>query len=339
LGKRVLRRDALALLGGLAGLAACGVPRAASETPPPPPPPPERLKLDPIVDVVPAAGLVWLIDARPHELIKDAIFGPVMATILPASRLETFAERHGGLDVRAAAQLAVAGYPHATLVLARIPFEPERVQEAFGARVGRVEGRAVEQGVTTIWGNVPHAREQLALMRGDAIAFEHGQLGPLRAAVYFAQGRLRRSSPALLAEPLASAAAVAGDAPLRIFAPGPFEGQWARGAAGLLGASTAVVATFRPMTHGPGGAVAVRVVLMGGWGSDGAAAAERLRSAFGVLAEDALGQMLGMDHPIDGPVVAADADALRLEVALDAAVLARGIHVAVDASVAEIMGY
>jgi hypothetical protein len=85
--------------------------------------------------------------------------------------------------------------------------------------------------------------------------------------------------------------------------------------------------------------VALRVVLMGAWGQDGAAAAERLRSAFGVLAEDALGQVLGINHPVDGPAVAADADALRLEVTLDAEVLARGIHLAADASVAEIMAY
>ena len=49
--------------------------------------------------------------------------------------------------------------------------------------------------------------------------------------------------------------------------------------------------------------------------------------------------MVGMDHPIDGPTVFADADALRLDVTLDASALARGIHIAADASVAEIMAY
>ena len=333
----MLRRDALLFLGALAGFVACRAPSAA--TGPRSSTVGHALALGPIIDLVPAAGLVWLVDARPRELVQDPVLGPVFSTIFPASRLDAFADHHAGLDPRAARQLAVAVYPDATLVLARLPFEPKRVEEAFTARVSRVEGRGVEWGVTTIRGDVPLAHEQIAFLGEEALALEHGQPGPLRAAVYFAQGRLRRSLPALHADPLASAASSVGDAPLRIFAPGPFEGQWARGAAGLLGASTAVAAAVRPISGAQRGMLTLRVVLMGAWARDAPEAVERLRAAFGVLAEDPLGQVLGIDHPIDGPAVDADADCLRLEVTVDAAVLARGIHVAADASVAEIMAY
>jgi hypothetical protein len=327
------------VLGGLAGFfAACFAPRPPRQ-PTPASAAPEPLKLDPIVDLVPAAGLVWLVDARPRALIEDPTLGSVSEMIVPRSRLQTFAERHGGLDVRATTQVAVAAYPSATLILGRLPFEPSRVEKAFGERVTRVVGRVVDRNVTRIWGDVPNAREQIALLAGEGVAFEHGQFGPLRAAVYFAQRRLRRSPSALHAEPLAAAASMLGDAPLRVFAPGPFEGEWARGAAGLLGASTAAGVAIRPTVGVRGGAVAMTLVLTGGWGSDAAVAAERLRSAFGVFAEDPLGLTMGMDHPVDGPSIGADANALRLDVTLDAAVLARGIHIAADASVDEIMAY
>lgn len=332
------RREALAILGGLAGLVACGSSRSVRQ-PAAPAAVPEPLKLDPIVDVIPAAGLVWLVEARPRALLEDPTLGPVVATILRPSRLQAFAEHHGGLDVRAVTQVAVASYPSAVLMVARLPFEPSRVEQAFAARVGGLEGRVVDRNVTRVWGSVQHAHEQIAFLAREGMAFEHGQLGPLRAAVYFAQGRLRRSAPALRAEPLASVASALGEAPLRVFAPGPFEGQWAHGAAGLLGASTAVGVAVRPMVSARGGGVSLRIVLTGGWGQDAAVAAQRLRSAFGVFADDPLGLTMGMDQPVDGPSIGADANALRLDVTLDSAVLARGIHVAADANVDEIMAY
>ncbi len=240
--------------------------------------------------------------------------------------------------MRRAEELVVAGYPETTLVVARVPFEPERVEAAFAALGGAAEGRAVERGVTRMWRSVQDEHEQVALLAGRAVVFERGQLGPLRAAVYFAERRLRRSLPALGAEPLASAATFAGEAPLRAFAPGPFEGEWARGLAGLLRATTAIAVTLRPAANAPNSAVSVRMLLTGAWGQD-ASAAERLRSAFGVLMVDPLGRLTGIDHPLEGPTVTADAGALTLEVTLDALAAARGFHTVADASVAEIMAY
>ena len=74
------------------------------------------------------------------------------------------------------------------------------------------------------------------------------------------------------------------------------------------------------------------VRLLGGAGADpvGEAAA---------LSDEAIGRLTGFDHPLAGPTVTADAEALELDVTVDAAALARGIHPAGDASLAEIMAY
>ncbi len=336
------RRNALALLGALAA-SACGKARGggaagesrlgqkagAGET----------LQLDRVIDLVPAAGLTWLIEMAPRDLLAGPVFGPAVAQIVPESRFNRFAQRHGGLDPRGAEQIVFAGYAKTTLLVARVPFDPGRVDAAFVALGEAEEGRSVERAVTRMWRTMPGGHEQIALLAGQGLVVERGQLGPLRAAIYFAEGRLRRSLPALKAEPLASASTLAGEAPLRAFAPGPFDGEWASGLAGLLRATTAVAITLRPAANAAVAAVAARLLLMGAWGEDAPAAADRLRSAFGVLTGDPLGRLMGLDHPLDGPTVTADANVLRLEATFGALAAARGLHTIVDANVAEIMAY
>jgi hypothetical protein len=182
-------------------------------------------------------------------------------------------------------------------------------------------------------------RQQIALLGTEGVALERGHLGPLRAVTYFADGRLKKALPALQTEPLARAAALLGDAPLRAFAPGPFEGDWAAGMGGLLRATTAMAASAAP-APGPGGvpALRVRTVLTGAWGADGPTAAGRLTSVYDHLAGEALGRLLGVDHPLEEPRVSGDAEALRLDVLLDASGVAKGLRDATSASMREVMG-
>ena len=327
------RREILALLGVLA--AACA-PRAPAVAQAPLPAP---LALDPLVDLVPAAGLVWLIEARTEELLASPLLAPHVALVLPASRFEAFAQRHGGVDLRRVARLVVARYPEATLALASTPVQTARVEAAFTARAGTAEGRAVEGGVTRFWGSVGREREQVAVFGADAVGMERGHLGPLRAAIYFAQGKLKRARPALRTEPLARVATLLDDAPFRAFAPGPFEGEWAAGLGGLLRATTAVGASVRAAPRPAGAALEVQVVLVGAWGDDASRAAERLAASFQLLAADSLGRLLGIDHPLEEPRVSGDAESLRLQVVLDPLRIARGLQAATDAGVGEIMAY
>jgi hypothetical protein len=337
--RAVSRRGVLSWLVPTLALAtaACGRARIAAEPALPPAAAPRAI--DPVADLVPAAGLVWLVEMSPRALAASPVTGAALATIVTDERLRAFADRHGGVDLRQTEQLVIAAYPRATLALARVAFDPERVEAAFAARAGEVEGRAVARGVTRVWGSVGGEREQVAMLAGEVIAVERGELGPLQAAVYFAQGRLHRSRPALQAAPLSDAAALAGSAPVRAFAPRPFEGPWAGGLAGLLGATTAVAAAMRPVARASGAALAVEIVLTGGWGDDAPAAAARLLSAFDVLATDPLARLTGMDRPVEGPRVSGDAGALRLDVTLDATALARGVRAATGATLDEIMSY
>ncbi len=273
------RRDVLGALFSAVGAAACGgTPRdiAGGERATEP-----HLELDPIVDLVPAAGLVWLMEARPRELLADPILGETLSAIATADRFEALARRHGGVDLRQADQVAVASTANgmrATLGLALVHVEPGRVEAAFAARARNVEGRAVERGVTRFWGTVGEEREQVALFGRRGVGIERGGLGPLQASVYFAEGRLKRARPALRAEPLASVAERLGDAPLRGFAPGPFEGDWARGVGGLLRATTAVGARLR--SGRPGLAPMARWRCASSWRAPGARTQRRPRSAW-----------------------------------------------------------
>jgi hypothetical protein len=331
------RRALLALLAGAAGAVAasgCGGPRAVAV---PTSAPESTLKVEPVVDLVAAAGLTWLVEARPSELTASPVLIPAIASIVSEARFEAFAQRHGGVDLRLMRELAVAGFATSTLAVARVPVVEARVEAAFAQRAAEVEGRAVEGEVTRFWGSVGAGREQVAVLGRDAIALERGRLGPLRAAVSFAEGKLHRALPALRADPLARASTLVGDAPLRGFAPGPFDGEWAGGAGGLLRAATAVAASVRPQQRDPHGAMWLTILLTGAWGADANVAAERLGSAFRVLADDPLGRLMSVDHPLERPRLTANPEALRLDVVLDPLLLARGLHAATDAALAEIL--
>jgi hypothetical protein len=332
----IARRQVVgALLGALAaGAAACGGWQGVAIRPTPPAP----LALDPLVDLVPAAGLVWIVDARPREILASAALAGIVVAAAPGDRVDAFARRFGLVDPLRADQVVFAAFPRTTLALARLPVQEGSVEAAFRARAGLVEGGALERGVFRLWGTVGQEREQVAVFGAQGIGIERGAFGPLQAAEFFAQGRLKLSLPALRAAPLAAAAARLGDGPLRAFAPGPFEGDWARGLGGLLGGATALAARLRP-GNGPGAPLSLRLLLLGAWGADAPAASERLAAAFHVLAEDPLGRLTGLDRPVEGPTVTGDADALALDVALDPVTLGRGVRAVTGADLPEIMTF
>lgn len=326
--RRAIGLFAFALVAG-----ACG-PRAP-ELPAGPPPVP--LHLEPACDLAPAAGVEWVVEAKPRALAQTAELIPAIGLVVSEQRFASFAATHGGIDVRSIQDLCVAKYKESWLTIARAPFDPARVERSFVDRVLHGSARAVEvpnPPVVRVSGEVLGEPQQLVLFGREAAALEQGKAGPARAAVAFAQGRLKRASPALRGAALARATAVLGDAPLRVFAPGPFEGEIANGLGGLLRATTAVGASAK---LGAEGKLAVRVVLMGAWGKDADAAAERFKAAAHVVSETPLGRLLGLDHPPTPPVVRGTADALVLDATLDVQALARGVHDAVDAEIEEIM--
>src|SRR5262249_32437282 len=126
-GRRVRRvAAAIAIVALCMG---CG---GAPPTPAPPPLPP--LHLAPLPDLAPAAGLSWIVIARPRDLAARADLIPALHALVPEERLATFAARNGGVSPLELEELVAATYRATTLYLARGMIDPSRVEGAFAAR-------------------------------------------------------------------------------------------------------------------------------------------------------------------------------------------------------------
>lgn len=308
------------------------------------------LHVAPVSDVIPAAHLAWLILARPRDLAGRSDLIPAVRELVSEERLDLFAKRNG-VDLRAIDELAVARYADSTLYVARARVEPLRVEAAFTLHLREVGGRAVDRRgdaegqIVRTWGEAGGEGEQLAILGTLGVALEQGKLGNVRAVELFAEQRLKKAAPALRTPLLARAAELVGDAPLRAFAPGPFEDG--RGLGGLLAATTGVAVAVRfPAPRATPGRAAttttpaeVTVALLGAWKADGPAAAERLLAVYGTLSGSSLGSLCGLDYPLRAPQVRNEPDAIVLDVTVDALAATRGLHAAVDGQVAEIMRY
>jgi hypothetical protein len=302
--------------------------------------------VSPASDLVAAASLVWMIDARPREIFANADLIAPIHLIVSEDGFSAFAARTGGVDLRQLQEVAYATYPEASLIVARGLFDPPRVEAAFRKRAEAPDGRAIDgaraasggelQPITRAWGTVHEHREQLAIFGREAIALERGKFGPLRVAEAFAQERLKKSKPALRDTPLARAAELVGDAPFRGFAPGPFEDEWGHALGGLVRASTAIGVGVRP---GKDGALDATLVLLGGWNDLAEKAAIHLEAAFRRMMDQPLARLCGGDKPRAGPTTHGAADAITLKVTLDAMSVARGLRAATAANVDEIMSY
>lgn len=335
-------------------LSACG---GGTPAPKPAEPAPPALHLSPIDDLVPAAGLSWLVVARPREIAQRADLIPAIHELVGEDRFDAFAAHNGGVDLRELDELAVARYAGSTLYLARGRIDPARVEAAFAAHLVNVDGRAIDRKgggngggagdrIVRTWGGAADGREQLAIFGTFAVGLEQGKLAPLRAAELFAEQRLKRAAPARRTALLARASSLAGDAPLLGFAPGPFDAEWSRGLGGLLAATTAIAIAIRfpppaaADAASPAKAPALlTLVLLGGWGTDAPAAADRLLSVWNTMGATALGRLCAVDRPLAAARARTEPDALVLEVTLDTLAATRGLHAAIDAQVDEMMRY
>jgi hypothetical protein len=324
------------LLGCAGALVACGAGPAR-----PAPPPELGLALDPIAGLLPAPRLEWLVELRCREVWSHAGLRAAVSEVLPEARLAAFAVGHGGVDLREVDELVVASYASpatatgTTVVVARTNLDPARVEAAF-TRELEVQGRTASHPealhpLVHVWGVTGAEPRSLVLFGRRAALLERGPSVASRAAVAFAEGRLRRATPVLRSPPLDAAARLAGKAPLRVFFPGPFEGESAKGLGGLLAATTAAVLTASP----EGDTLRGDAWVLGGW-SDGAPdALRRLGATYEALATSEVGRLCGLKSVT--PTLTSPPDALPGEVRLDPLTLARGLHATLDASVTEIM--
>lgn len=330
----------------LAALVSCGPPAQNAPTEKP-------IDLPALVDLAPAAGLDSLVDAHPRELLAHPELLPLVLQVIPESQLRTFSERHAGVDLLKLEDLVVASYGPTTLYLGQDDFDGARLERAFKDRTTAVTGRFVDKpggplsGIVRLEGDVPGDHvEMIAFGRRVAALETHAvpsRVGPLRVAELFALHKLQRARPALQTAPLDAAAAALGDAPLRVFFPGPFEGDSAKGLAGLLGAATAVAIAVRPHVDDRSDPndhrtkLDVTIDLLGAWNDDAPAAGQRFAAAVESISRSDLGRLCGLNEPIRGPILKTTPTILSLYAVIDAARLAAGARSATGSQIDEIM--
>ena len=106
LGRRpLLEAVILALLAPVVAAGCGGEPPAKPPAPLPLPP----LRTDDLGDLLPAAGLVWGVRAKPREIAQVAWLIPAIAAFAPEERLDRFA-RVSGFDLRQAPESWFAGF-------------------------------------------------------------------------------------------------------------------------------------------------------------------------------------------------------------------------------------
>ncbi|WP_437781476.1 hypothetical protein [Sorangium sp. So ce1097] len=340
-GRGLRRRSVIGgLLGCVFGLAlpACGGAPSPPARPAPPLPP---LATADLARLLPQAGLRWLILARPREIAAVPWLIPSIAIVAPEENLARHA-RATGIDLRQVREAAIASYARpageARFYVARHSGDPRTIERLFRRRLTGKERRALDRpDVVRVTGDIGRAPHALVLLGPDVVGVQDGgspQRGPARVASLYALGRLKRSPTALSEGPLAALAARFGPAPVRAFAPGPFDGELARGARGLLAAATAVGAAARPSARE---GIALAIAVAGDFSASGEAASEELLRAWNELAHGSFGHLLGLDAPIEPPLATHAPDAVAVAVELSPRALARGLAAATGERLEEML--
>lgn len=331
-----------ALLGGTlaAALGLClpgcgGAPEAPPRKPEPPLPP---LAIADLTRLLPAAGLRWILVARPREIAAIPWLIPAISRVAPEQNLDRYAASTG-VDLRQIPEAVVASYEGgATFYLARHGGDARVIERRFHKRLtGRVRRALDRPDVVRVSGDIGAGPHALVLLGRDVVGLQDGgspTRGPARIAALYGVGKLRRSPTALAVDPLPALVERFGPAPVRAFALGPFEGELARGARGLLAGATALGAAARPSAREK---IALALAVAGDFSASGPAASEELLAAWDELAQSSFGHLLGLDVPVDPPLSTHAPDAVALAVELDPDRLARGIAAATSSQIEEIM--
>jgi hypothetical protein len=328
------RRCSITLRSLSCALVLNGVLGCHTESPLPPAAPPARLATEDPVELIPAAGLRWLLLARPQALLENEAFCGECSRLLPEARLRAFAARTG-IELRKAVFGLIAGYDLAT-VYAVVTTEPvaSAAVAAFrnhlrdGGRLARPHPRL--QSVTGMAGAKPEA----LITVGERVALVTvGDLTFARVIEAFALGRLERSPTALRGAALSKLPEFTqhADALAVLYVPGPFVGDWSHAGHGLLGASDALSVTLAPIGTG---AARFALHLAGDFPPD---ASERLETSWSELAESTTGRVLAFDRPLAPPQIRALPHRLELEIQLETAPIAAGLHAVLSGEAWEIL--
>jgi hypothetical protein len=284
------------------------------------------------VELVPAAGLRWLVRVKPRVLLENEAFRDAIEALAPASRRDAFAA-HTGVRLEDAEEALIAGYDLATVygVLLQNP-EARRALELFREHLrGGGELKEAAPGLSRVTGVSGEHPEALVRVGERTLIVARGDVTLARVAEAFALGLLRRSPSALRGAALSRLSEPSRDSLATLYFPGPFEGEWTAAALGLLGTTEAL-----SISLSPGRARSFRLHLdaRGEFPND---AAERLKATFEAIGDSPTGSVLGLNHPVETPTVRFFPGRLELDVALDSAPIASGLRALVSAEVWEIL--
>lgn len=299
------------------------------------------LSVKALTDLLPLADLRWLLLVRPREIAATPWLIPSIGLFARESDFNRFTAS-SALDLRQIPEAAIASYAtdggEAAFWLARHNADPAAVERAFRKRLTTGEKRVVERpDLVRVSGKIGVAQSTMTVIGADVVGVQQGGSpgrGPARIAGLYAEDRLKKSPTILSQEPLKSLAARFGSAPVIALSPGPFEGELARGARGLLAGATAIGAAARPSAREK---LALSVAVAGDFSTSGAPASKELVAAWNDLAQGSFGHLLGLDQPVEPPLATFSTDTVAMAVELDPDRFARGLAEAVGQRVKTIL--
>jgi len=284
------------------------------------------LQLGALTDLVPAAGLRWLVTGSPRYWAEQPALAGVRERWLTAQRLQAFAQATG-IELARTERALVAGFDLGTLYLADGSGWAQKPELPFIERLaGSARVQRTHPSVWRVTGLVGSTPEALVRLDDAVVAVAVQDLVLARVVEYRARGQLPNVVPALHGAALSALPAeFLEPAPLAAYALGPLplgplpEGALAHGA-GLLGAAVAVAARVQL----EGKALHVRFALAGAW-EDSQDPAQLLR-LWQALSTSSLGQALRLDQPSAAPSTHASEQVLGLDVVLDAEPVLAGLE-------------
>lgn len=284
----------------------------------------------PLTDYVAAAGLRWMLVGKPRDIAQHPAFAEAIELLLPEPRLKAFSSG-SGVDLETVGAALVAGFDLGTLYLLQAtPPAAARASLKFQERLlqGSLKRPHPElERASGLVGSTPQA-----LVRFDPIvAISVGDPTLTRVVEAFARRKLRRSPVALRGAALSTLAPPPQQALATFYVPGPFTGEWAQGARGLLADAVALSIAMTPSSRGH---ARFTVQLAGDVRREGA---DEMVKAFHELVQTPTGRLLGLDQPTSPTAVHEPDGRLVLDVELEVAPIARGLRAAVIADVWEIM--
>ncbi|MGC4091966.1 MAG: hypothetical protein QM756_29595 [Polyangiaceae bacterium] len=171
----------------------------------------------------------------------------ILPLLLPPERLDAFA-KGTGVDLRQVESGLIAGFDLGTLYVVSPPRgSAPQIVEHFRERILNGEHRQFPHpDLERVYGVVGTTPELLVRVDQHLVAVATRDPTPARVVEAFARSRLKTSPTALHGAALSTLSPPPADAFVTFYAPGPFDGEWSRGARGLLANALAARVSLAP---------------------------------------------------------------------------------------------